>query len=286
MSMNSKRIPFGSSASIIIKGHHHHTAGTASHLGQQSHAHNNNQHTQQHNATSILLWMLLDGIGLAIIAACTILEGMELWKDYFIEYSEFNHPAIAFWICGRTSQVLGLIFLIAYAASIQAFPELEQAGMIMLTVGPILNMCACSIFDSGNGEDVTYLFNKQWMTSESFELIGISILDISMIDMEEYVVLTAEVTGFILLGVASLTDFDYEIGDFYPSATVRVDMIHVSDCLGLFMLTIVAIGQYFIKTVKHKAAMTAVAAAVVAAASGSITESHSFVHRHGHGHMG
>jgi hypothetical protein len=220
--------------------------------------------------------MLLDGIGLAIIAACTILEGMELWKDYFMEYSEYNYPAIAFWVCGRTSQVLGLVFLITYAASIQAFPELEQAGMIMLTAGPVLNMCACSIFDSGG--DATFLFNKQWMTSESLELIGISILDVSMIDMEEYLVLSAEVLGFFILGISSMTEFEYEIGEFYPSATVRMDMIHISDCLGLIMLTIVAIGQYFIKTAKHKAALAA-AAAAAAAASGS-GDNLSLLHDH------
>ena len=53
-------------------------------------------------------WMIVDGVGLAIIATCTIMEGFELWRDYFSEYSDDNMPSIMFWISGRICQVLGL----------------------------------------------------------------------------------------------------------------------------------------------------------------------------------
>lgn len=199
---------------------------------------------------SMLLWMLVDGIGLAIITACTIMEGFELWKDYFNEYLEYNVPSLTFWFSGRFCQVVGLMSLIIHAASMQVFHELELAGMMMLTAGPLLNICACSIFDSGT--DVSYIFNKQWMTSESLELLGIFILDLSLIEGPEHLVLSAEITGFAILACAAVLDFEYTIGSCIPSVAIRVDLIHLSDCFGLGLLTIVAVGQYHIKLAKSK----------------------------------
>ena len=205
-----------------------------------------------HNpGTSVLLWMLVDGIGLAIITACTILEGFELWRDYFNEYAGFNCSSLTFWLSGRTCQVVGLMSLITHAASMQVFHELEWAGMMMLTAGPLLNMCACSIFDSG--ADYFFIYNKQWMTSESLELLGIVILDLSLIEGPEHLVLSAEVIGFMILACAAIIDFEYSIGHWIPSTSIRVDLIHLSDCFGLGLLTVVAIGQYHIKMAKHKA---------------------------------
>lgn len=209
------------------------------------------QHNTHNTGASMLLWMLVDGIGLAIIAACTILEGFELWTDYFNEYAEFNYSSLTFWFSGRFCQVVGLMSLIIFAASLQVFHELEWAGMMMLTAGPLLNMCACSIFDSGG--DTSYLFNKQWMTSECLELLGIFVLDLSLIEGPEHLVLSAEVIGFAILMCAAMIDFDYTVGQYVPSATIRVDLIHISDCFGLGLLTIVAIAQYHIKLAKHKA---------------------------------
>ena len=207
-----------------------------------SHAHN--------SGASMLLWMLVDGVGLAIIAACTILEGFQLWNDYFNEYLEFNVPSLTFWFSGRFCQLVGLISLIIHAASMQVFHELEWAGMMMLTAGPVLNLCACSIFDSG--EDTSYIFNKQWMTSESLELLGIVVLDISLIEGPEHLVLSAEIAGFFILACAAVLDFEYTVGNLVPSIALRLDLIHLSDCFGLGLLTIVAIGQYYIKMAKQK----------------------------------
>lgn len=190
--------------------------------------------------------MLLDGVGLAIIAGCTILEGIALWKEYFQEYAEWNVAAICFWLCGRASQVVGLLLLISHAASLQVVHELEQMGMMMLTCGPILNMCACSIFDSG--ADPAYFFNKQWMASECLEFFGIFLLDLSMMDVKESIVLTFEVIGFFVLGCAAMLDFDYSgEASALPSVSYRMDLVHVTDCCGLFMLTVVACAQYRIK---------------------------------------
>lgn len=205
------------------------------------------------NNSSTGLWMILDGIGLALIAACTILEGFDLWRDYFNEYWDSNSSSLTFWFSGRTSQVIGLVFLLIHAASFQLFAEIERFGMLMLTVGPILNLTACSLFDSGN--DPLYLFNKQWLSSESLELIGICILDISLIEFEEIYVLFFEVTGFITLCCAAILDFEYDSSSnnssYFPMVELRLDLVHTNECLGLIILTIVAFGQYRIKVHKH-----------------------------------
>ena len=208
------------------------------------------------NHDIMMLWMLLDGVGLAIIASCTVMEGFELWRDFFSEYVEFNVPATIFWVCGRFSQVCGLLLLIAHAASHAIgimVHELEQCGMLMLSTGPILNLIACSIFDSQ--ADPTFVFNKQWISSECLELFGILLLDLSMMDAADHLVLLEEVVGFFILGCASLIDFDYSqlpigegmnrtgqgifpfiggifAGVNYPMITMRLDMIHVADCFG------------------------------------------------------
>jgi len=199
----------------------------------------------------MLGWMIVDGVGLAIIATCTIMEGFELWRDYFSEYSDDNMPSIMFWVSGRLCQVLGLLFLISHAASFQLFPEIEKCGMAMLTAGPLLNLTACSLFDSGH--DPVYLYNSMWISSECLELIGISILDLSLIDTEEYLVLTAEITGFFILGCAALLDIEYSAdGITLPKISFRIDVIHVSDCFGLFLLSVVAVAQYQMKIAAHQ----------------------------------
>lgn len=222
-------------------------AVSSSFISQHSLPVHHSNHGGNGNA-SLFLWMLVDGVGLAVIAACTILEGVDLWGDFFNEHYSTNREAIAFWISGRTCQVMGLLFLITHAATFQIKPEIEKAGMTLLTAGPILNICACSLFHV-TSIDPYYLFNRQWLVTEIIELIGISILDLSLIDAEHYLVLTAEVVGFAILSCAAILDFDFSSGG--PQIGCRLDMVHVSDCFGLGLLTVVAIGQYYLKESKH-----------------------------------
>jgi hypothetical protein len=66
----------------------------------------------QQTFSTLGLWMLIDGIGLAIIEAATILEGAELWKEVFHSNWDTNSSSLMFWLVGRSSQILGLLFLI------------------------------------------------------------------------------------------------------------------------------------------------------------------------------
>ncbi len=138
---------------------------------------------------------------------------------------------------------------IGHAATFQIFPDIERFGMFLLTIGPLTNMASCYSFRHDSIPN--FLYNRQWMSTETLEIIGISILDISMIDMEEHWVLTAEVTGFVVLCHACMLQFDYLATQWMPSVYARIDMIHSSECFGLIMLIVVAYGQYRIKLAKH-----------------------------------
>ena len=72
---------------------------------QTSHHHHN------HHST-LGLWMLVDGVGLAIIASATVMEGIHLWKEIFHELWGVNELSMIYWFGGRTLQVVGLMFLI------------------------------------------------------------------------------------------------------------------------------------------------------------------------------
>lgn len=122
--------------------------------------------------------------------------------------------------------------------------------MFLLTIGPISSIAGSYSFQ--HLSIPSFLYNRQWMSSETVELIGISILDISLIEMEEHMVLTAEVTGFILLCLAAMLQFEYFPDQSIPNVFMRFDMIHCSECFGLMILIVVAFGQFRIKLAKHE----------------------------------
>jgi hypothetical protein len=122
--------------------------------------------------------------------------------------------------------------------------------MLCLTVGPSLNLICCVTLRQQS--DPFLLFNRRWFSSEILELIGISILDVSLIEMEEHFVLIAEVVGFLTLCLSAGTDFDYAVGKTLPSIGLRLDLVHSSECLGLIVLIAVACIQFRIKSLKHE----------------------------------
>lgn len=92
------------------------------------HQHNTDHHSDgihvekhhTHNSMSTIngLWMLVDGIGLALITAATVLEGYELWIHFFHQYWETNTTSLTLWFLGRTCQIIGLMFLIGITSHI------------------------------------------------------------------------------------------------------------------------------------------------------------------------
>lgn len=117
--------------------------------------------------------------------------------------------------------------------------------MILISTGPLLNMMACYLFT--DNDDPHYLYKKQWASTELVELAGMLILDVSLIHMDEIYVLTAEVTGFLVLCCAAGLQFTYEPKIMLPNVVFRLDMVHSSECIGLIILTLVAFAQYRMK---------------------------------------
>lgn len=138
---------------VDTKGHH-------AQLSTPKKPHNNSSHQ-----SSFLLWVLVDGIGLSLIAACTFLEGMLLWNSYFHDYWDSNSLSIIFWVTGRSFQIIGLLFLIVFAITLLTYPNIEKIGMLFLTIGPILNMVASQLFEARNvNDDDMGLFTLEWLT--------------------------------------------------------------------------------------------------------------------------
>lgn len=196
----------------------------------QSHAHmgHTSQTTTSHSGGARLLpLMLLDGVGLALISACTIYDGYEMWIDEFSLNMDGNLNSILFWFVGRFLQVVGLLSLILHAGTMQKYHELEHFGMTLLTVGPILNICACGLYNTTPTYDYS-VFNKQWMFSEVVELIGMLVLDLSVvfeeINAESYLILLAEVLGFAVLECAAMLEFIYSStnGSYWVMETTPV----------------------------------------------------------------
>jgi hypothetical protein len=74
---------------------------------------NNNNVNNVNSHSSDLLWMLVDGIGLAIVAGATIMEGIHIWKEFFHSFwNTYNNISIIFWLLGRSCQVFGIVILI------------------------------------------------------------------------------------------------------------------------------------------------------------------------------
>ena len=229
----------------------------------------------------LIVWLLIDGLGLCLIVACTILDAIYTFNQYLLSpllgcfaienVNEFNREislyvhhrddipvASFFWVAGRTLQVAGLLLLILYAATFNYSIELDRAGMLFLTIGPLLNMGACTLLSAINleareekicdGQVGELLLRPSWTCTEMIEIFGILWLDFSMIDgLDELWVMTAEIIGFlVLIGAAQ---FDYYFLPRYtcPIIVIRSDMMHLYDTIGLCLLILVSIAHYISK---------------------------------------
>lgn len=60
------------------------------------------------------IWMVVDGVGLSLIAAATIMEGVHLWGIYLGDCWTLNESSLELWFLGRSFQVIGLMILIGW----------------------------------------------------------------------------------------------------------------------------------------------------------------------------
>lgn len=202
----------------------------------------------------------MDGIGLSIVAACTILEGMQLWDHFFHNYWASNSESIIYWILGRSCQVFGIVILLVFTATMNQYHILETGGMAFLTLGPIINMYACTLFEiEAANDDDTGGFNLNWIAGEIVELIGIILLDISCFEFDiDIIGLCFEVSGFAFLVAAAMFDYDFSRVDistaivYIPTIVFRQEMVDYGETSGLLILTLAAIGLHFVTQEKER----------------------------------
>ena len=205
------------------------------------------------HASSIhFLWIVLDGIGLAIIASCTLFDAFHEWRDTFQYHYEHNAHALSLWLLGRILQVGALLTLMFYAATLNSFPSLEWVGMFLLTTGPMMCLSSALLFESD--PSLSDHFCLDWFSSELLELSGIIFLDLSMLDLSSNELeLAVEVIGFALLIAAAVLDFTFTVdGATLPLVDFKLDMITISDSFGLLLLTFVGVADYRAR-VNHEA---------------------------------
>jgi hypothetical protein len=141
------------------------------------------------------------------------------------------------------------VFTTGHAATMQSFSCVEPVGMLFLSIGPLVNLLSCACFRLPN--DPLFLYNKQWCTTEVVEFLGMCVLDISLIHMDEEYVLATELLGFATLCAAAFLQFSYTGVSNYPALGYKVDEVHLGECAGLIILSIVAVVQYREKAAVH-----------------------------------
>ena len=234
-------------------------------LREREREHTSHVHTTMNRSNSYaFLIMILDGIGLSIITGCTLLQAFSEWQKLHRHHYQYNVLCLSLLICGRICQILGLLLLIGFAFTMEKFPDLEKGGMGMLTVGPVLTAAASAMFDSG-GLDPHALLNKRMVLTELVELTGILFLDLSFADAPNFLILSIEIAGFITLMLSAMCEFDFSplvtqdsngflsnsilshydaVIATFQATTFKWELVRVSDCFGLLLLTLVSYCQY------------------------------------------
>jgi hypothetical protein len=56
--------------------------------------------TKANEEALFLLWIIVDGVALAIIAACTLFDAYHEWRDTFQYHYDENYQCLTLWITG------------------------------------------------------------------------------------------------------------------------------------------------------------------------------------------
>ena len=189
--------------------------------------------------------MIIDVLGLAIIAVCTTLEGTDDWQAPLSDYYHENGGSIFFWLSGLNLAIGGLLLLAINAMALETLPEWEHLGMAMLTFAPVINCIAWFLLET---RDPFHVFNKQQVATEIMEFVGMSTLNMTYFCRHnhsiEYIL---ELVGYFMLACAAMLDVTYLPHKFtLPVIDIRTDAYHGVDVIGLMLLAVVASGKYHI----------------------------------------
>jgi hypothetical protein len=185
--------------------------------------------------------MLIDGIGLSLIAVCTALEGTEDWEAHLHGYVNKNPDTILCWFAGLLVAVGGLILVIINAASLETLPHVEHLGMAMITFAPVINTVGWLALDSS---EATHNISAMWLNTEFVEFCGMNILNLSYFTKDGTSIMILECSGYFVLSLAALLDISFVTDSFIPDILIRRDYVHVSDAFGLLLLAVVSVGKH------------------------------------------
>ena len=100
---------------------------------------------------------------------CTVYDGILLYDEeigYNYKLEQTNQSAVLLWFCGRILQVTGLLFLVLHAGNyrnytynfilvlipfigtLQKNKDIEKFGMLLLSIGPLINMASCLFYNT------------------------------------------------------------------------------------------------------------------------------------------
>mmetsp|Transcript_9341 Transcript_9341/g.17419 ORF Transcript_9341/g.17419 Transcript_9341/m.17419 type:complete len:272 (-) Transcript_9341:126-941(-) len=186
------------------------------------------------------LLMLIDALGLWLIALCTMAEALEDWDKEFRDHFFGNETALFYWILGAMLATLGLVAIMFNCAAMERLPYLEHVGMFMLTFAPVVNCVGWYYLNTGD-----LLDNYTLVATEVIEFIGMNALNYSYWCKDPWSDCFVEVTGYCILACAAMLDvFIYPEKMTEPVVTLRTSTVNRMDVIGLIALMIVSIGKY------------------------------------------
>lgn len=184
--------------------------------------------------------MIIDTLGLWIIALCTVAEAFEDWEKEFRDHFFGNEAALYFWILGVMLATLGLVAIMGNCAAMERLPYLEHVGMFMLTFAPVVNCMGWYFLNTGD-----LLDNYTLVATEILEFIGMNILNYSYWCEDAWTDCFVEVTGYCVLAMAAMLDvYVYPESITQPVITLRTSSVNRMDVIGLIALMVVSIGKY------------------------------------------
>jgi hypothetical protein len=184
--------------------------------------------------------MVIDALGLLLIALCTVAEAFEDWDQEFRDHFFHNKVALFFWILGVILATFGLIAIIFNCTAMERLGYLEHVGMFMLTFAPVVNCLGWYYLDTGD-----LLDNYTLVATEIMEFIGMNILNYSYWCTTSWSDCFVEVTGYCVLACAAMFDiFVYPENILHPVISLRTSSVNRMDVLGLIALMVVSIGKY------------------------------------------
>lgn len=198
----------------------------------------------ENQSTSTLhkIWTSVDILGLLVYTALAISYSFDAWNEVFSSRLKANILPVLITGVGRLLVIFGLLLLIYNDVDEDTFDGEDFIGMGMLTIGPILNLIACFLF---NTEDKCIKY--AWMTDEILEIVGMLFLDLSMLTsrFHRVTIFVLEMVGFVILIGASLLNIEFLENEYLPfRVSITTEVANYWDIFASSLMTVVSCKEY------------------------------------------